>query len=245
MPPFQILPTYVNTPTTAHPMYSTESCSDFHVLITAPVLQEKICFEIDEKPDAIVNLIHDVKTGNTLNGQLVEDTSNSNVKFGKFGFINMREELQVEISTEKIIMTHNGTVKTYEWNTSFEEHGFLKKDEEKITVTVHDGVQVTIYKNKNSNYLNLFVEAKHLISSNTSGLLGQVLSVDNLHIGKGFLIIYGKRLPLPSHSYCDLGTELEHHGSCILINIKLDEFINESSKRVTNILEVPQLTPSE
>ncbi|NXT77763.1 ITIH3 inhibitor, partial [Zapornia atra] len=101
----------------AQPTWHTLVDGDPHFIISVPQKEDALCFNINEDPGAVLNLIQDPITGITVNGELIGDKrANSEAKiqntyFGKFGIANKYMDLKVMVTPERITVW-NGNEKT-------------------------------------------------------------------------------------------------------------------------------------
>ncbi|GAB0194637.1 inter-alpha-trypsin inhibitor heavy chain H3-like [Grus japonensis] len=90
---------------------------DPHFIISVPQKDDAICFNINENPGAVLNLVNDPVTGITVNGELIGDKrANSDAKiqntyFGKLGIANKHLDLKLTVTPERITL-QNGNEKT-------------------------------------------------------------------------------------------------------------------------------------
>ncbi|KAM4652405.1 inter-alpha-trypsin inhibitor heavy chain H3-like isoform 17-T17 [Discoglossus pictus] len=225
----------------ASPTSTSTVCSHYQILISVPTVTDTICLKINRQNITMVNLLHDAKTDITINGELVQNTNIGDVIFGKIGFVNKKRNLSVEMSTENIIVTHNGDTKTYGWTSSFEEHGFLKKDEGKITVSVENSLQIIISLKTQPDHLILFVQEKHLTSRDVTGLVGQLLSDGTLHIDSGYLNVNGIQIPVSRANQCGI----EGDGLCQSITMEIDGVNSKANYSVSNIFDIPHVVSTD
>ncbi|KAM4652391.1 inter-alpha-trypsin inhibitor heavy chain H3-like isoform 3-T3 [Discoglossus pictus] len=249
-PAFSYFHTFASTKSASPTSTSTESasptststvCSHYQILISVPTVTDTICLKINRQNITMVNLLHDAKTDITINGELVQNTNIGDVIFGKIGFVNKKRNLSVEMSTENIIVTHNGDTKTYGWTSSFEEHGFLKKDEGKITVSVENSLQIIISLKTQPDHLILFVQEKHLTSRDVTGLVGQLLSDGTLHIDSGYLNVNGIQIPVSRANQCGI----EGDGLCQSITMEIDGVNSKANYSVSNIFDIPHVVSTD
>lgn len=214
---------------------STEDdCEVFHVLLKQPKASKQICIQVSQAYAVYITLIHDATSGVTLNGRLAGDRS-----FGTFGLLNAKLGLKVEIGKDKVAVTRGSDLTAYNWNSSFELDGFLKKDGEKITVTIKDGVGFTVFRVDQSFRLSLLVEDRHSPTNHTSGVIGQLLNNKTSFHANSFAA--GDQIfPLRSHTDCDFTPYgAEDRGSCLFISIKTNDLISAESYIVSDIFTVP------
>ncbi|XP_075430167.1 inter-alpha-trypsin inhibitor heavy chain H3-like isoform X1 [Ascaphus truei] len=225
------------------PTLSSSSCQDFHFLINVFNLTEKICLVIKEKQNTIINLFHYENSGITLNGEMIQGENNADIYFGKYGLLNKKMKLKVEITRENITVHHIGYIKTYQWTSSFEEKRFLNKEGEQIRITVETGIQLIISLNEQRGDLTLYIEDKHLLSNRTIGLAGQFFGDEKIHMDMGLLTVHGRFLPSHSENQCDFTRYgLEQDASCRVISIGTDGFISGTSYIVSDIFYFPHVT---
>ncbi|XP_040214609.1 inter-alpha-trypsin inhibitor heavy chain H3-like isoform X2 [Rana temporaria] len=211
-----------------------DDCEVFHVLLKQPKASEQICIQVSQADDVYITLIHDATSGVTLNGRPMGDQS-----FGTFGLLNTKLGLKVEIGEDKVAVTRGSELKAYNWNSSFELDGFLKKDGEKITVTIKDGVGFTIFRVDRSFRLSLLVEDQHSPTNHTSGVIGQLLN-NKTSFHADSLAAGDQIFPLRSHSDCDFTPYgAENRGSCLFISLKTNDLISAESYIVSDIFTVP------
>ncbi|NWX97983.1 ITIH3 inhibitor, partial [Nothoprocta ornata] len=100
-----------------NPTWYTSVDGDPHFIISVPQKEDAICFNINENPGAVLNLIKDPVTGITVNGELIgdkkanNDSKIQNTYFGKLGITNKHLNLTVMVTPEKITV-QNGAEKT-------------------------------------------------------------------------------------------------------------------------------------
>ncbi|KAK2534298.1 Itih3 [Columba guinea] len=94
---------------------------DPHFIISVPQKEDAICFNINENPGAVLNLINDPVTGITVNGELIGDKkANSDAKiqntyFGKLGIANKHLDLKLTVTPEKIIVQKGNEKTGFTW----------------------------------------------------------------------------------------------------------------------------------
>uniref|UniRef100_A0ACB8FMI5 Uncharacterized protein n=2 Tax=Sphaerodactylus townsendi TaxID=933632 RepID=A0ACB8FMI5_9SAUR len=94
--------------------------NDPHFIVNLPRQQKNICFNIDSKPGAILNLVSDAESGIAVNGQLVGAKQAVNEKlqtyFGKIGFDFRKKGVKVEVSTEAITLMDGSSNTSLSWS---------------------------------------------------------------------------------------------------------------------------------
>ncbi|XP_042195703.1 inter-alpha-trypsin inhibitor heavy chain H3 isoform X4 [Callorhinchus milii] len=169
--------------------HSTSVDSDPHFLIAMRPPNDAVCFNIDEKPGVILNLVTDPVTGFVVNGELIGDKKTENNKkvntyFGKFGLVYNKMELRMEITTQEIKLFHGADITRFPWSaTATSTHaGFAITINKERNLIVTMGVDVTfvillhrVWKNHplHQDFLGFYTLDNHRFSSQTLGLLGQ------------------------------------------------------------------------
>ncbi|XP_048403702.1 inter-alpha-trypsin inhibitor heavy chain H3-like isoform X3 [Stegostoma tigrinum] len=177
------------TLTAATVSISTSVDSDPHFIISINDHSDAICFNIDGKPGAILNLITDPATGLTINGELigekkVEINKKINTYFGKFGIVNMELDVKVEVSTQTITVFHGEEKITIPWSTTAsltkESFSISITKEKNLTLTMGDDATFIIvlhrvWKNHplHRDFLGFYTLDSRRFSNMTHGLLGQ------------------------------------------------------------------------
>ncbi|KAM5148817.1 inter-alpha-trypsin inhibitor heavy chain H3-like [Mantella aurantiaca] len=216
-------------------VYTKASCEVFHVLLREPKVSKKICLKISENNGVYITLLHDPSTGITLNGRLASDSS-----FERYGLLNSKLGLRVEIRVDKLEVTQGSDVKAYNWNSSFELDGFLKKDGEKIMVTIKDGIGFTIFRVDQSFRLSLLVEDRHSPTNHSSGVIGQLFNKSKTTFHSDTFSAGDQIFTLRSLTDCDLSPYgAEKRGSCLYTSLHTNDLISAHSYIVSDIFAAP------
>ncbi|XP_075039876.1 inter-alpha-trypsin inhibitor heavy chain H3-like isoform X2 [Mixophyes fleayi] len=216
---------------------STTICDPFYVLIRGLHPTEKMCIEISKARNAVLNLFHDASTGITINSKLAPNE----FSFVRFGLLHSRMRLKVDVTNHSIAVTHDADVQTYDWNSSFEKIGFLKKDGEKILVTTEDGATMTIFQSEEIFYLSLDIDNTKSSSNNTIGIIGQLLRDDKIHFRSNHFVAGGQELHLSSFTDCDFSSYGDNpDGSCLVVRLGTNELDSGASNIIPDIFHVPQ-----
>ncbi|MCP6645927.1 hypothetical protein NL493_27620, partial [Klebsiella pneumoniae] len=83
---------------------------DPHFIIQVPEKDDALCFNIDEDPGTVLNLIQDPVTGLTVNGQIIgdkginPDSKTRKTYFGKLGIASAQMDFRIEVTTDKITL---------------------------------------------------------------------------------------------------------------------------------------------
>ncbi|XP_049682371.1 inter-alpha-trypsin inhibitor heavy chain H3-like [Accipiter gentilis] len=175
---------------TAHPAWYTSVDGDPHFIISVPQKEDAICFNINENPGAVLNLINDPVTGITVNGELIGDKrANSDAKiqntyFGKLGIANKHLDLKLTVTPEKITI-QNGNEKTgFTWldSVTLQQEGLTLIINRKKNLVLLMGSSASfvivlhqVWKKHplHQDFLGLYTLESDKLSEQTHGLLGQ------------------------------------------------------------------------
>ncbi|XP_037239838.1 inter-alpha-trypsin inhibitor heavy chain H3-like [Falco rusticolus] len=175
---------------TAHPTWYTSVDGDPHFIVPVPQKDDAICFNINENPGTVLNLISDPVTGITVNGELIgdkranNDTKIQNTYFGKIGIANKYLHLQLIVTPEKITIK-NGNEKTgFTWldSVTVQQDGLTLtiNREKNLVLSMGSGVSFVIVLHQvwkkhplHQDFLGLYVLESDKLSEQTHGLLGQ------------------------------------------------------------------------
>ncbi|XP_009580258.1 PREDICTED: inter-alpha-trypsin inhibitor heavy chain H3 [Fulmarus glacialis] len=174
----------------AHPTWYTSVDGDPHFIISVPQKEDAICFNINESPGTVLNLINDPVTGITVNGELIGDKrANSDAKiqntyFGKLGIANKHLDLKLTVTPEKITI-QNGNEKTgFTWldSVTLQQEGLTLIINRKKNLVVSMGSSASfvivlhqVWKKHplHQDFLGLYTLESDKLSEQTHGLLGQ------------------------------------------------------------------------
>ncbi|XP_074527146.1 inter-alpha-trypsin inhibitor heavy chain H3-like [Halichoeres trimaculatus] len=162
---------------------------DPHFMIELPDMDDALCFNINDKPGTIFNLVRDLKPGILVNGEVIGDKmippdGKINTYFGRFGIVHQGLGVRLMISTTDILVFQDGQLVKLLWSDSASVKGpnvdiALTKGRS-LTVTLKDSVKFVILLHKvwekhpyHRNYLGFYTLDSHLLSSSVHGLLGQ------------------------------------------------------------------------
>ncbi|KFP16383.1 Inter-alpha-trypsin inhibitor heavy chain H3, partial [Egretta garzetta] len=175
---------------TAPPTWYTSVDGDPHFIISVPQKEDAICFNINENPGAVLNLINDPVTGITVNGELIGDKrANSDAKiqntyFGKLGIANKHMDLKLTVTPEKITI-QNGNEKTgFTWldSVTLQQEGLtlIINKEKNLVLSMGSGASFVIVLHQvwkkhplHQDFLGLYTLESDKLSEQTHGLLGQ------------------------------------------------------------------------
>ncbi|XP_078065932.1 inter-alpha-trypsin inhibitor heavy chain H3-like isoform X2 [Mustelus asterias] len=195
-----------NAPRYAHPGGRAFASvdSDPHFIISINDHSDAVCFNVDGKPDAILNLVTDPHTDFVVNGQLIGVKQTENDKkiktyFGKFGIVNAKMDLRVEVSTQMIKVLHGEEKLTFSWSatTSLTRESFSISivKQRNLTLTMGDAATFVVVLHRvrknhtvHRDFLGFYTLDSHRLSNMTHGLLGQFyhevnVEIHNIHSG--------------------------------------------------------------
>ncbi|KFV08108.1 Inter-alpha-trypsin inhibitor heavy chain H3, partial [Pterocles gutturalis] len=174
----------------SQPTWYTSVDGDPHFIISVPQKEDAICFNINENPGAVLNLINDPITGITVNGELIGDkkTSNDakiqNTYFGKLGIANKHLDLKLTVTPEKITV-QNGNKKTgFTWldSITLQQEGLtlIINRKKNLVLSMGSGASFVIVLHQvwkkhplHQDFLGLYTLESDKLSEQTHGLLGQ------------------------------------------------------------------------
>ncbi|XP_059184472.1 inter-alpha-trypsin inhibitor heavy chain H3-like [Centropristis striata] len=162
---------------------------DPHFMIELPDRDNALCFNINDKPGTILNLVRDPKQGILVNGQTIGDKKippdgKINTYFWRFGIVHQTLGVRLEVSTRDISVFQDGKRVKLLWSDTASVKGpnvdlLLTKDRS-VTVTLKDSVKFVILLHKvwtkhpyHQDYLGFYTLDSHLLSPSVHGLLGQ------------------------------------------------------------------------
>ncbi|KAM9813385.1 inter-alpha-trypsin inhibitor heavy chain H3-like [Neosynchiropus ocellatus] len=162
---------------------------DPHFLIELPERGDALCFNINDNPGTIFNLVKDPELGILINGQTIGDkkvsaNSTINTYFWRFGIIHQKFGLKIDVTTRYITVFQNDKRIKLLWSDLGLIKGpnvdlHLAKDRS-LTITLKDSVKFVILLHKvwekhplHRDYLGFYTVDSHLMSPMVHGLLGQ------------------------------------------------------------------------
>ncbi|NWT92021.1 ITIH3 inhibitor, partial [Urocynchramus pylzowi] len=177
--------TYASLPT-----WYTSVDGDPHFIISVPQKKDAICFNINENPGMILNLINDPVTGITVNGELIGDKrANSDAKiqnsyFGKLGIANKHLDVKLTVTPEMITI-QNGDEKTgFTWldSVTLQQAGLtlIINRKKNLVLSMSSGASFVVVLHQvwkkhplHQDFLGLYTLKSDKLSEQTHGLLGQ------------------------------------------------------------------------
>ncbi|XP_073500561.1 inter-alpha-trypsin inhibitor heavy chain H3-like [Phyllobates terribilis] len=178
--------------------------SDPHFVINVPKQNDALCFNIQEKPGVILNLIEDIQLGMAVNGELIgnkntdNDVTSSETYFGRIGIINIEMKMGIEVTTEKItILNPNNNNRKLSWKktVSISKEGFnlVVNKRSNVTISFGEGATFVIILHEvwkghpvHRDFLGFYTLDNHKFSEGVHGLLGQFFhginyEISNIH----------------------------------------------------------------
>uniref|UniRef100_A0A8C6QZK1 Inter-alpha-trypsin inhibitor heavy chain H3 n=1 Tax=Nannospalax galili TaxID=1026970 RepID=A0A8C6QZK1_NANGA len=178
---------------------------DPHFIIQVPEKDDALCFNIDEDPGTVLNLIQDPVTGLTVNGKIIgdkgisPDSKTRKTYFGKLGIANAQMDFRIEVTTDKITLWNGDERSTFSWlDTIMATRVGLSvtiNRKKNMVVSFGDGVSFVIVLHQvwkkhpvHQDFLGFYVVDSHRMSAQTHGLLGQFFhpfdfEVSDIHPG--------------------------------------------------------------
>uniref|UniRef100_A0A8C2ZNQ8 Inter-alpha-trypsin inhibitor heavy chain H3 n=1 Tax=Cyclopterus lumpus TaxID=8103 RepID=A0A8C2ZNQ8_CYCLU len=179
---------------------------DPHFMIELPGRDDALCFNINDKPGTILNLVRDPKSGFVVNGQIIGkkkivQDGNNHTYFGRFGIIHQKLGLRLELSTRDILVFHEGKQIKLLWSDTASIKGrnvdFRLTKDCSLTVTLRHSVRFMVIRHtkvwkrrhEQQDYLGFYTLDSHHLSASVHGLLGQFyhgveFEVTQLHPGE-------------------------------------------------------------
>ncbi|KAM8930748.1 inter-alpha-trypsin inhibitor heavy chain H3-like [Pelodytes ibericus] len=164
--------------------------SDPHFIIQVPDKKDALCFNIQEEPGVVLNLITDPELGITVNGELIGNKKTSDkvlsneTYFGKLGIVNKVMDLRIEVNTENIIVRTGEKKDTFSWQktVSISENGLelLINKKKNVLLSMGEGARFIVVLHKvwknhplHKDFLGFYTIDDHKFSVTAHGLLGQ------------------------------------------------------------------------
>ncbi|XP_042679261.1 inter-alpha-trypsin inhibitor heavy chain H3-like isoform X1 [Centrocercus urophasianus] len=171
------------------PTWYTSVDGDPHFIISVPQKEDAICFNINEKPGAVLRLINDPVTGITVNGELIgdkkvdNDAKIQNTYFGKLGIANKHLSLKVTVTPEKITIQNETGKTTFTWldSVTFQQESLtlIINKKKSLVLSMGSGASFVIVLHQvwkkhplHKDFLGLYTLESHKLSEQTHGLLG-------------------------------------------------------------------------
>ncbi|KAI4876006.1 hypothetical protein NFI96_024421, partial [Prochilodus magdalenae] len=162
---------------------------DPHFIVEIPNLNDALCFNTDDKPGTIFNLVRDPLTGFVVNGQTIGDKkvepgTKEHTYFGRFGIVYEKFNITLMVTTRQILISEQGKHEELLWSkTSTIKHPHMELQVTKdhsLSVTMKNSVKFVIILHKvwekhpyHQDYLGFYTLDNHLSSHSVHGLIGQ------------------------------------------------------------------------
>uniref|UniRef100_A0A8C4QN46 VWFA domain-containing protein n=1 Tax=Eptatretus burgeri TaxID=7764 RepID=A0A8C4QN46_EPTBU len=181
--------------------------SDPHFIIMLPRQQQHVCFNIDEEPGRIINLLTDKENGISVNGQIIGakkvDTKTGKLQtyIGRLGIVLSDLGIFIDISTESIVVHDSKGRTKFPWNNIFvkkENFSIQVSDQDKffIFLPIDTSFEVVLHRvwKKNEihrSFLGFYTRGESQFSPRTHGLIGQffkepTIDISNIRPGPEF-----------------------------------------------------------
>ncbi|XP_047202366.1 inter-alpha-trypsin inhibitor heavy chain H3-like isoform X1 [Girardinichthys multiradiatus] len=170
-----------------HPVYLV--VGDPHFVIELPERNDSLCFNINNVPGTIFNLVRDRESGVFVNGQIIGDkkippNGKMNTYFWRFGIIQQTLGVRLQVTTQDISVLQDGKEVKLLWTDTASLKGpnvdVLVTKDSSLTVTLKGSVKFVILLHKvwkkhpyHRDYLGFYTLDTHLLSPSVHGLLGQ------------------------------------------------------------------------
>ncbi|XP_075689917.1 inter-alpha-trypsin inhibitor heavy chain H3-like [Rhinoderma darwinii] len=173
--------------------------SDPHFVINVPQKNDTLCFNIQEEPGVILNLIKDKQLGIAVNGELIGNKkTDNNVRsnetyFGRIGIVNREMKIRIEVTTDKIIVLNHKNKRMFSWQKtgSISKEGFnlIVNKRSNVTFSFGEGATFviilhTVWKDHplHRDFLGFYTLDDDTFSKGVHGLLGQFFHGINYEI---------------------------------------------------------------
>uniref|UniRef100_A0A8C3KF26 Inter-alpha-trypsin inhibitor heavy chain H3 n=1 Tax=Calidris pygmaea TaxID=425635 RepID=A0A8C3KF26_9CHAR len=177
-------------PSVILPWPSESIDGDPHFIISVPQKDDAICFNINENPGAVLNLIKDPVTGITINGELIgdkivnNDAKIQNTYFGKLGIANKHLDLKLTVTPEKITLQNGNEQTGFTWldSVTLQQEGLtlIINRKKNLVLKMGSGASFVIVLHQvwkkhplHQDFLGLYILESDKLSEQTHGLLGQ------------------------------------------------------------------------
>uniref|UniRef100_A0A8C4WT89 Inter-alpha-trypsin inhibitor heavy chain C-terminal domain-containing protein n=1 Tax=Gopherus evgoodei TaxID=1825980 RepID=A0A8C4WT89_9SAUR len=198
---------------------------DPHFLIEVPQKKDHLCFNINLDPGVVLNLVKDLDTGITVNGQLIgkkKVRNNAQIQktyIGKLGIVNTQLDLKIKITSEKITLQNGRKTATFTWLDT------ITLQQESLTMEINREKNLVLSFADDHlihhDFLGLYMLDSYKVSEHTHGLLGQFFQhidfeVFDIRPGSdpekphATMIVKNNKLTVTRISEKDYGKDLSH-----------------------------------
>ncbi|OCT58116.1 hypothetical protein XELAEV_18002611mg [Xenopus laevis] len=176
--------------------------SDPHFIIQVPEKKDALCFNIQETPGVVLNIVSDPELGIAVNGELIGKKESGNVTsnetfFGKMGIVSTKLDLRIEVTTEAVTVLNGAKKMALSWqqDVTVTDDGLtlLVNKKKNLLLSMGDGATFIILLHKFSkndplhrDFLGFYTMDNHKFSERVHGLLGQFYhgvdyDISNIH----------------------------------------------------------------
>ncbi|XP_008283655.1 inter-alpha-trypsin inhibitor heavy chain H3-like isoform X2 [Stegastes partitus] len=222
----------------SRPPVMSDVDGDPHFMIELPDRDDALCFNINDKPGTIFNLVKDTKSGFVVNGQIIgkkkfAPDGKSNTYFGRFGIGHQKLGVRLEVSTQDISVFHNGKHFKLLWSdaTSLKETDMDLRLAQNctLTVTLRHSVKFMVIRHtkvwkrrhEQQDYLGFYTLDSHHLSASVHGLLGQFYNGVSFEMGDfrqgevqenldATMYVKGQRLNVTRHWQKDFSKDVKN-----------------------------------
>ncbi|XP_020786637.2 inter-alpha-trypsin inhibitor heavy chain H3-like isoform X2 [Boleophthalmus pectinirostris] len=203
---------------------------DPHFMIELPEREDALCFDINDKPGTIFNLVRDPTSGFVVNGEIIGkhvagDEANMKTYFGRFGITHSSLGVRLEVSTQNITVTQDGEHILLFWSNATTVKGInleIKLTKNcSLMVTIRHAVKFMVIKHtkiwkrrhNQQEYLGFYNLDSHHLSPSVHGLLGQFYHGVSFELaqpdrGEGTMFVKGQELSVTRHWQKDFSLDV-------------------------------------
>uniref|UniRef100_A0A3B1JB47 Inter-alpha-trypsin inhibitor heavy chain C-terminal domain-containing protein n=1 Tax=Astyanax mexicanus TaxID=7994 RepID=A0A3B1JB47_ASTMX len=157
---------------------------DPHFIIEIPNLNDALCFNTDDQPGTIFNLVRDPLTGFVVNGQTIGDKkvepgSKGHTYFGRFGIVHEMFHIRLTVTTQEILIP-SVFKEHYIFYFALLQYGVACIQRSQSDRDSENSVKFVIILHKvwkkhpyHQDYLGFYTLDSHLLSQSVHGLIGQ------------------------------------------------------------------------
>ncbi|XP_007950264.1 inter-alpha-trypsin inhibitor heavy chain H1 [Orycteropus afer afer] len=159
--------------------------TDPHFIIHVPQKEDTLCFNINEEPGVVLNLVQDPDTGFSVNGQLIgSEAPYEGTYIGRLGITNPATGFQLEVTPQNITLNPGSGGPMFSWS----DQAVMRQDEVVVTINKKRSLvvsmgdrgtfEVVLHRTWKSSavhhdFLGFYMLDSHRMSARTHGLLGQ------------------------------------------------------------------------
>ncbi|KAJ3602963.1 hypothetical protein NHX12_030707 [Muraenolepis orangiensis] len=206
---------------------------DPHFMIELPERDDALCFNINDSPGTIFNLVRDPASGFLVNAELVAKKMKKgavggkvNTYVGRLGVVHQTLGVRLEVTTKGITLSQDSRQVKLLWSDPSALRGpgmnlTLTKDQ--LTVSLRDCVRFRVVRHTKvwrarhlkQDYLGFYTLESHRLSQEVHGLLGQFyhgveFEVGDLRSGVASLYVKGHQLNVTRGWQRDFREDVRH-----------------------------------